>query len=162
MDCTPSHAQAIKMRQMSEAKTGDEAACQRCPVSPLLKEEKPNQKRTNQKFRKELDRQVILRRGRPRMKIEDTIVQALELLPQTSTQFRTIIPLTREKYAHLPGANFPLPLSTPHCSTSSLTAQRRKIGAAWFQKIPAGSIGKKADMEKKRRTTSHTDGNQQS
>ena len=29
MDCTPSHAQAIKMRQMSEAKTGGGTAGQR-------------------------------------------------------------------------------------------------------------------------------------
>lgn len=43
MDCTPSHAQAIKMRQMSEAKTGDERLAKDALVS-IMKEEKPNQK----------------------------------------------------------------------------------------------------------------------
>ena len=43
MDCTPSHAQAIKMRQMSEAKTGGERLCKDALVS-IMKEEKPNQK----------------------------------------------------------------------------------------------------------------------
>ena len=40
MDCTPSHAQAIKMRQMSEAKTGDERLAKDALVS-IMKEEKP-------------------------------------------------------------------------------------------------------------------------
>ena len=43
MDCTPSHAQAIKMRQMSEAKTGGERLAKDALVS-IMKEEKPNQK----------------------------------------------------------------------------------------------------------------------
>ena len=43
MDCTPSHAQAIKMRQMSEAKTGDERLAKDALVA-IMKEEKPNQK----------------------------------------------------------------------------------------------------------------------
>ena len=42
-DCTPSHAQAIKMRQMSEAKTGGERLAKDALVS-IMKEEKPNQK----------------------------------------------------------------------------------------------------------------------
>ena len=43
MDCAPSHAQAIKMRQMSEAKTGGERLAKDALVS-IMKEEKPNQK----------------------------------------------------------------------------------------------------------------------
>ena len=43
VDCTPSHAQAIKMRQMSEAKTGGERLAKDALVS-IMKEEKPNQK----------------------------------------------------------------------------------------------------------------------
>lgn len=42
MDCTPSHAQAIKMRQMSEAKDGGERLAKDALVS-IMKEEKPNQ-----------------------------------------------------------------------------------------------------------------------
>lgn len=63
MDCTPSHAQAIKMRQMSEAKTGDERLAKDALVA-IMKEEKPNQKNKS-KFRKS-ESASILRRGRPR------------------------------------------------------------------------------------------------
>ena len=64
MDCTPSHAQAIKMRQMSEAKTGGERLAKDALVS-IMKEEKPNSR--------------FFAPGTPTQKIEDTIVKALEL-----------------------------------------------------------------------------------
>ena len=64
MDCTPSHAQAIKMRQMSEAKTGE-------------KEEKPNQKEQFKIPKEKISR--FFAPGTPTQKIEDTIVKALEL-----------------------------------------------------------------------------------
>lgn len=76
MDCTPSHAQAIKMRQMSEAKTGEERLAKDALVA-IMKEEKPNQKEQI-KIPKERIRKYFAP-GTPAQKIEDTIVQALEL-----------------------------------------------------------------------------------
>ena len=76
MDCTPSHAQAIKMRQMSEAKTGGERLAKDALVS-IMKEEKPNQV---EQFKIPKNRIAkFFPAGTPAQKIEDTIVQALEL-----------------------------------------------------------------------------------
>lgn len=76
MDCTPSHAQAIKMRQMSEAKTGDERLAKDALVS-IMKEEKPNQV---EQFKIPKNRIAkFFPAGTPAQKIEDTIVKALEL-----------------------------------------------------------------------------------
>lgn len=76
MDCTPSHAQAIKMRQMSEAKTGDERLAKDALVS-IMKEEKPNQKEQFKISKEKISR--FFAPGTPTQKIEDTIVKALEL-----------------------------------------------------------------------------------
>ena len=75
MDCTPSHAQAIKMRQMSEAKTGGERLAKDALVS--MKEEKPNQKEQFKIPKEKISR--FFAPGTPTQKIEDTIVKALEL-----------------------------------------------------------------------------------
>jgi len=75
MDCTPSHAQAIKMRQMSEAKTGDERLAKDALVS-IMKEEKPNQKEQFKIPKEKISR--FFAPGTPTQKIEDTIVKALE------------------------------------------------------------------------------------
>ena len=75
-DRTPSHAQAIKMRQMSEAKTGDERLAKDALVS-IMKEEKPNQV---EQFKIPKNRIAkFFPAGTPAQKIEDTIVKALEL-----------------------------------------------------------------------------------
>ena len=76
MDCTPSHAQAIKMRQMSEAKTGGERLAKDALVS-IMKEEKPNQKEQFKMPKEKLSRYFAP--GTPAQKIEDTIIKALEL-----------------------------------------------------------------------------------
>ena len=76
MDCTPSHAQAIKMCQMSEAKTGDERLAKDALVS-IMKEEKPNQKEQFKIPKEKISR--FFAPGTPTQKIEDTIVKALEL-----------------------------------------------------------------------------------
>ena len=76
MDCTPSHAQAIKMRQMSEAKTGGERLAKDALVS-IMKEEKPNQKEQFKIPKEKISR--FFAPGTPAQKIEDTIVKALEL-----------------------------------------------------------------------------------
>ena len=76
MDCTPSHAQAIKMRQMSEAKTGDERLAKDALVS-IMKEEKPNQKEQIKIPKERISKYFAP--GTPTQKIEDTIVKALEL-----------------------------------------------------------------------------------
>uniref|UniRef100_UPI003A90A01B ParB/RepB/Spo0J family partition protein n=2 Tax=Clostridia TaxID=186801 RepID=UPI003A90A01B len=70
MDCTPSHAQAIKMRQMSEAKTGDERLAKDALVS-IMKEEKPNQKEQFKIPKEKISR--FFAPGTPTQKIEDTI-----------------------------------------------------------------------------------------
>ena len=76
LDCTPSHAQAIKMRQMSEAKTGGERLAKDALVS-IMKEEKPNQKEQFKIPKEKISR--FFAPGTPTQKIEDTIVKALEL-----------------------------------------------------------------------------------
>ena len=76
MDCTPSPAQAIKMRQMSEAKTGDERLAKDALVA-IMKEEKPNQKEQIKIPKERISKYFAP--GTPAQKIEDTIVQALEL-----------------------------------------------------------------------------------
>ena len=71
-DCTPSHAQAIKMRKFSEAgNLTDEV------ILSIMQEEKPNQK---EQFK--IPKERIARffpAGTPAQKMEDTIVKALEL-----------------------------------------------------------------------------------
>ena len=76
MDCTPSHAQAIKMRRMSEAKTGGERLAIDALVS-IMREEKPNQKEQFKIPKEKISR--FFAPGTPAQKIEDTIVKALEL-----------------------------------------------------------------------------------
>jgi len=75
-DCTPSHAQAIKMRQMSEAKTGGERLAKDALVS-IMKEEKPNQKEQFKIPKERINKYFAP--GTPAQKIEDTIIKALEL-----------------------------------------------------------------------------------
>ena len=76
LDCTPSHAQAIKMRRMSEAKTGGERLAKDALVS-IMREEKPNQKEQFKIPKEKISR--FFAPGTPAQKIEDTIVKALEL-----------------------------------------------------------------------------------
>lgn len=71
-DCTPSHAQAIKMRQFSKEGRLDPNV-----ILSIMQEEKPNQK---EQFRIPKDRiSKYFPAGTPAQKIEDTIVKALEL-----------------------------------------------------------------------------------
>lgn len=71
-DCTPSHAQAIKMRKFSqEGRLTDDV------ILSIMEEEKPNQR---EQFRMPKDRIAkYFPAGTPAQKIEDTIVKALEL-----------------------------------------------------------------------------------
>ena len=76
MDCTPSHAQAIKMRQMSEAKTGEERLSKDA-MTVIMEDEKGNQK---EQFKIPKERiSKYFAPGTPAQKIEDTIIKALEL-----------------------------------------------------------------------------------
>ncbi len=71
-ECTPSHAQAIKMRKFSQMQ-------QLTPevILSILQETKPNQK---EKFQISRDRiSKFFKPGTPAQNIEDTIVKALEL-----------------------------------------------------------------------------------
>ena len=71
-DCTPSHAQAIKMREFSKAGKLTEEV-----IFSIMQEEKPNQK---EQFRMPKERiSKFFAPGTPAQKIEDTIVKALEL-----------------------------------------------------------------------------------
>lgn len=76
MDCTPSHAQAIKMRRMSEAKTGNERLSKDA-MAVIMEEEKGNQKEQFKIPKEKISR--FFAPGTPTQKIEDTIVKALEL-----------------------------------------------------------------------------------
>ena len=71
-DCTPSHAQAIKLRKFSqEGRLTDDV------ILSIMEEEKPNQR---EQFRMPKDRIAkYFPAGTPAQKIEDTIVKALEL-----------------------------------------------------------------------------------
>ncbi len=76
MDCTPSHAQAIKMRQMSEAKTGEERLSKDA-MAVIMEEEKGNQKEQFKIPKERINKYFAP--GTPAQKIEDTIIKALEL-----------------------------------------------------------------------------------
>ena len=71
-DCTPSHAQAIKLRKFSEAGRLDENV-----IMSVMTEEKGNQK---EQFRMPKERiSKYFSPGTPMKQMEDTIVKALEL-----------------------------------------------------------------------------------
>lgn len=71
-DCTPSHVQAIKMRQFSQEGKLNEGV-----IQSILQEEKPNQK---EQFRMPKDRiSKYFAPGTSSQKIEETIIKALEL-----------------------------------------------------------------------------------
>lgn len=71
-DCTPSHVQAIKMRQFSQEGKLNERV-----IQSILQEEKPNQK---EQFRMPKERiSKYFAPGTSSQKIEETIIKALEL-----------------------------------------------------------------------------------
>ncbi len=71
-DCTPSHAQAIKMREFSEkGKLNPDV------ILSIMQEEKPNQMEQFKIPRNRIDK--FFPAGTPAQKIEDTIVKALEM-----------------------------------------------------------------------------------
>ena len=71
-DCTPSHAQAIKMRQFSQ-----EGRLDANVLLSIMQEEKPNQV---EQFKMPKERKKkFFSPGTPAKKMEDTIVKALEL-----------------------------------------------------------------------------------
>ena len=71
-DCTPSHAQAIKIRGFSEkGKLNSDV------ILSIMQEEKPNQVEQFKMPRNRIDR--FFPAGTPAQKIEDTIVKALEM-----------------------------------------------------------------------------------
>ena len=71
-DCTPSHVQAIKMRQFSQKGKLNEGV-----IQSILQEEKPNQK---EQFRMPKERiSKYFAPGTSSQKIEETIIKALEL-----------------------------------------------------------------------------------
>jgi len=78
-DCTPSHVQAVKMRQFSqEGRLNDDV------ILSILSEEKPNQKEQFKMPRERISKYFAP--GTPTQKIEDTIVKALELYRQRERQ----------------------------------------------------------------------------
>ena len=71
-DCTPSHAQAIKMRRFAEeGKLSEEV------ILSIMQEEKPNQKEQFRMPRERISKFFPV--GTPAQKIEETIIKALEL-----------------------------------------------------------------------------------
>ena len=78
-DCTPSLAQAIKMREFSkDGKLTDEV------ILSIMQEEKPNQK---EQFKMPKERiSKYFAPGTPAQKIEDTIIKALELYRKRERQ----------------------------------------------------------------------------
>ena len=76
MECTPSHAQALKLRRLSEGK-GPGQRLARDAIVSIMQEEKPNQV---EQFRMPKERiSKFFPAGTPAKKMEETIVKALEL-----------------------------------------------------------------------------------
>ena len=76
MECTPSHAQALKLRRLSEGKGPGERLARDAIVS-IMQEEKPNQV---EQFKMPKERiSKFFPAGTPAKKMEETIVKALEL-----------------------------------------------------------------------------------
>ena len=76
MECTPSHAQALKLRRLSEGK-GPGQRLARDAIVSVMQEEKPNQV---EQFRMPKERiSKFFPAGTPAKKMEETIVKALEL-----------------------------------------------------------------------------------
>ena len=71
-DCTPSHAQAIKIRKFAE-----QGQLTAEVISSIMQEEKPNQKEQFRMPREKISKYFPA--GTPAEKIEDTIIKALEL-----------------------------------------------------------------------------------
>ena len=71
-DCTPSHAQAIKMKQFAKDCKLTEAV-----ILSIIQEEKPNQKEQLKISKERISKYFPA--GTPADKIEDTIIKALEL-----------------------------------------------------------------------------------
>ena len=71
-DCTPSHAQAIKIRDFSE-----KGKLNADVILSIMQEEKPNQVEQFKMPRNRIDK--FFPAGTPAQKIEDTIVKALEM-----------------------------------------------------------------------------------
>ena len=79
-DCTPSHVQAIKMRQFSQEGKLSEGV-----IQSILQEEKPNQK---EQFRMPKERiSKYFAPGTSSQKIEETIIKALELYRKRQRDF---------------------------------------------------------------------------
>lgn len=72
-DCTPSHAQAIKMRQFSEKGTLNPEV-----ILSIMMEEKPNQAEQFRMPKKRIEK--YFPKGTPSKEIEKTIIKALEML----------------------------------------------------------------------------------
>lgn len=71
-DCTPSHAQAIKMRQFSE-----KGSLNPDVILSIMTEEKPNQAEQFKMPKKRIEK--YFPKGTPSKKMEETIIRALEL-----------------------------------------------------------------------------------
>lgn len=71
-DCTPSHVQAIKMRQFSQEGKLNEGV-----IQSILQEEKPNQKEQFRMPKERISKYFVP--GTSSQKIEETIIKALEL-----------------------------------------------------------------------------------
>ena len=82
-DCTPSLAQAIKMKEFSkDGKLTDEV------ILSIMQEEKPNQK---EQFKMPKDRiSKYFLPGTPARKIEDTIIKALELYRKRQREMKEV------------------------------------------------------------------------
>lgn len=78
-DCTPSLAQAIKMKEFSrDGKLTDEV------ILSIMQEEKPNQKEQFKMLKERISKYFAP--GTPAQKIEDTIIKALELYRKRERQ----------------------------------------------------------------------------
>ena len=84
-DCTPSHAQAIRIRRMSESATDGARIAKNCLLA-ILEEEKPNQREQIKISKTRIGKYFAP--GTSPQKIEDTIVQALDFYRRHRGEFK--------------------------------------------------------------------------
>ena len=121
-DCTPSHAQAIKMRKFAEAGKLNEEV-----ILSIMTEEKPNQVEQFKIPKKRIDK--YFSPGTTPKQMEDTIIKALELYRRRERGRRDKrtpggkwVPMWLSSF---PIFWFPLPTPYPFRITSSFTSRKK-------------------------------------
>ena len=138
------HAQAIKMRQMSEAKTGGERLAKDALVS-IMKEEKPNQKEQFKIPKEKISR--FFAPGTPARKNRGHHCQGAGTLPQTPAQFREIAHSQGGSAPHLQGNGSLYKYPSPHLTSKQpKQPKKRRYLGFWMYIESSGLFFPQADI----------------